>query len=104
MLKGEHETSAEVWRRQEPELVCIIRDGKRILNKEVDEILEEAMEAGIVEGINAWKWLRDYNSLPFSGGWAEQPAIVLDVISALSQEAADYNEEQAEFRRQSLKD
>lgn len=54
--------------------------------------IPEYLTPDALSGVELWRRYRLFG-MPFAGGWAEQPAVVLDVLETLEAEAAKKPEE-----------
>ena len=43
--------------------------------------------------VNAWSLTKRWETMPFEGGWAEQPARLMDVLTAFDVAYNDFEEE-----------
>ena len=91
-MKGYHEKTDTFWARLPDERIEVLSDGLTVQRNRIPEYIRLAIDEGFNEGVQVYVYWRDKNTLPFSGGWAEQPAIVWDVINLFADEEGKHIE------------
>jgi len=92
MAKGYHNRKPEFWRSFPPEREEIVGGTKsfpgwKIRRRDIPDYLTPDLY-DCLDLFNCFELF----GLPFAGGWAEQPAHVIDILSALKEEARKLND------------